>query len=69
MNNEAYEAMGIPYCKTCGDLFHTGDGGVPLCPIKKDGCERNLITIPEMEPETVEVKDRPPAKKKATPEA
>lgn len=36
-----FEALGLPYCKECKQLLQSSYMGHPICPIKKDGCERN----------------------------
>jgi hypothetical protein len=38
---DRFIALGIPYCRTCGEQFRTGMHGEPLCPLAKTDCDRH----------------------------
>lgn len=39
-----YRGAGIPFCDVCGEQLRTDTEGKPICPIKKDDCERNTAS-------------------------
>jgi len=43
-----YANNGIPYCKICGDSFHSDDDGKIFCPQSVEECEYNRT--PKVEP-------------------
>lgn len=39
-STEFYKASGIPYCKTCGEVFLTNENGSPQCAESRSNCPR-----------------------------
>lgn len=39
---ETFKKLELPYCEDCKQLLQSSYMGHPICPLKKEGCERNL---------------------------